>query len=73
MIVRLKQRQGEEKLEQVTGEESEPRLQCFHYNQTKVNDISQMNLNINRKGRCFNVISNRTGKLIISLRKPLIF
>ena len=62
--------QGEEKLEQVTGKESEPRL---HYNQTNINDISQMNLNINRKDRCFNVISNRTGKLIISLRKPLIF
>lgn len=29
-----------------------------------------MNLNINRKDRCFNLISNRTDKLIISLRKP---
>ena len=57
-------------MEQVTGEEGGPRIQCFHYNQTNINDISQMNLNINRKDRCFSLISNKTGKWIISLRKP---
>lgn len=45
------------------------RLQNFHYNQTNMNDIVQMNLNINRKDRCSRLISSRTGRLIISLGK----
>lgn len=51
------------------GRDNGPRLPCFHYNQKNISDISQMNLNINRKDRCFNVISNTTGKLIIKLGK----